>query len=94
MDPRHTEHGLMRVFKTGDTMKTDCTFFEDLILRYFFFFFSGRYVVEIVDAKEQNVAQDNKNILLLSVRLDMCLPRNQSQYHSKSAQAAVRCKPK
>lgn len=29
----------MRVFKTGDTMKTDCTFFEDLILRYFFFFF-------------------------------------------------------
>jgi len=48
----------------------------------------------IIETKEQDVAQDNKNILLLSVRLNMCLLRNQSQCHCESSQTALRYKPK
>lgn len=82
----------MSVFKTGDTLNTDCTFFEDLIFAVLLF--SGKYAVEIIEPKQRIVAWDSKNILLQPVRLSMCLLRNQHQYHSKSAQAAVRCKPK
>lgn len=86
MDQRHTaifhERSLTRVFKAQEIVLSLKTFFQASML------------FEIIETKEQDVAQDNKNILLVSVRLNMCLLRNQSQYHCKSSQAAVKCKRK
>lgn len=69
-------------------------FFEDFFGFIFLLFFQASMLFEIIKSEEQDVAQRSKNILLVSVRLNMCLLRNQSQYHCKSSQAAVRCKPK
>lgn len=63
----------MRVFKAWEIAH---------FLKGFFFFLRGEsLLLEIIETKEQDAAQDNKNILLVSVRLNMHLIRNQSMYH-------------
>lgn len=59
---------LMRVFKTWNIALSLKVFLGVTLL------------LEIIKTKEQDVAQDNKNIILVSVRLNNLLG-NQSLYH-------------
>lgn len=62
------EHSLTREFKAQETLNTDCTFFLRL-------FFSGKHAAQKKkETKEQDVAQVNKNILLLSCQVEYMSP--------------------